>query len=1167
MHTTGRIRPRNGFTMAAIWLCIMTGLLALPNGAAAQDEPASRPATEAVHPSLPSQDVIRSQITRLEQAKSLDEAVRTPALEAYKQAAAQLTIAKDWKAKSDLFEAAAKDAPARLITVKKGVAAPVSPPASVPVDATLADLESRLGQATAALAKAQRALTDLTAEPKRRADRRIEIAELTTAGQGTLNEIKKKLVDVAPDRHAELVAAERTLLQTQQEATRQAMEAYQKESVSYDTERELLAEKGTLAAREVAQADKQVNQLRVVVSQKRKAEADRAVRDADIAAASTHPALHEIAEANVALAAMRSSPDGPAAKIPEITKQVNDAKASLTRLQEDFRSLLEKEKAIGQTVTLGILLRKQRTELPDLRDSQSRIKARQAEISAIQLRLIELQDQRAAITDVDAIVRKTMAELDPSVPPAQREALTKSARTLIETQRKSFDELIRDYDTYFARLVDLDVQVRAFMAEAEDIATYIDERILWVRSAPVLRFRDMPTAVEAGQWLLAPQAWAEVTMAIWADVERNPTIMILGVLMFLVLLAMRWRLLRKLSEAGQLASRATTGVFAPTASAFAMTALLAFTVPGMVWFLGWRLAGAPDASTLVKAIAEGLTSLGTILLTFGIFRQICRPHGLAEAHFGVEASTLAPTRRTLLQLMVIVGIAGFLIAAIDGQGNEAWKNSLGRAAMIVALLTVVIATHRLLRASGTLWTTPKGAADGWLKRLRVVWYLLGTVGPIFLASLVILGYYYTAIHLASRFGMTIWLVAGLAVLCALAKRWLTVTSRRMTIRGMRKDRSGRDEAIAEKNPSGGGGADPEIELAARLGRINQQNEHLTHAVVAIFLIVGIWGIWADSLPALGVLDRVDLWSYSATVTVQATTDDGTVVQNTVEKLDTITLADVGLAILILLFTITAVRNIPGILEVTVLQRTRLDAGARYAASAILRYALAVIGFVLAVQMMGVTWSSVQWLVAAMTVGLGFGLQEIFANFVSGLIILFERPIRIGDTVTIGETAGTVSKIRIRATTITDWDRKELIVPNKEFITGRLVNWSLSDKVLRGILCVGVAYGSDTECVERTLHEIARDHPLVLAAPKPLVLFHAFGDNSLEFELRFYIGGIEHRLQTQHELNMAVDKAFRQAGITIAFPQRDTHLETREPLEIRIVPPDETEAVSPPENPS
>ena len=140
-------------------------------------------------------------------------------------------------------------------------------------------------------------------------------------------------------------------------------------------------------------------------------------------------------------------------------------------------------------------------------------------------------------------------------------------------------------------------------------------------------------------------------------------------------------------------------------------------------------------------------------------------------------------------------------------------------------------------------------------------------------------------------------------------------------------------------------------------------------------------------------------------------------------------------------------------------------GASYAITTILNYAIIVIGAMTVFGSLGVSWDKLQWLAAALSVGLGFGLQEIFGNFVSGLIILFERPVRIGDTVTIGTFSGTVSKIRIRATTITDFDRKEVIIPNKAFVTERLINWSLSDTVTRVVIRLGVAYGSDLDKVK------------------------------------------------------------------------------------------------------
>ena len=198
-------------------------------------------------------------------------------------------------------------------------------------------------------------------------------------------------------------------------------------------------------------------------------------------------------------------------------------------------------------------------------------------------------------------------------------------------------------------------------------------------------------------------------------------------------------------------------------------------------------------------------------------------------------------------------------------------------------------------------------------------------------------------------------------------------------------------------------------------------------------------------------------------------------------------------------------------------------------------------------MIGFSWNSVQWLVAAMSVGLGFGLQEIFANFVAGIIILLERPIRVGDFVTVNETTGFVTKIQLRATMIIDYDRRELIVPNKKFITDDVINWTLSDSITRIVVPVGIAYGSDTRLAQSILLRVARDNSDVLRDPRPDVLFSSFGTSSLDFELRVHIGNREKYYSVLHQLNMAIDQEFRRQHIEIAFPQQDVHVKGVEPL--------------------
>jgi potassium efflux system protein len=296
-------------------------------------------------------------------------------------------------------------------------------------------------------------------------------------------------------------------------------------------------------------------------------------------------------------------------------------------------------------------------------------------------------------------------------------------------------------------------------------------------------------------------------------------------------------------------------------------------------------------------------------------------------------------------------------------------------------------------------------------------------------------------------------------------------------------------------------------------------------------MLGSWGIWIDVLPALGFLQTVEIWA-----------DD------TVTPAVSVTLASVLVSLVWVVMTVLAAKNIPGALEMLVLQRLKIRPGERNAITTITRYALLLIGIVGAFSAIGIGWGKVQWLAAAVSVGLGFGLQEIFANFVSGLIILFERPVRVGDlvtvgTATVGTTDGFVTRIQMRATTVTDFNRRELIIPNKQFITGSIINWSLSDPMIRVVVKVGVAFGTDTEKAKKILLQIADANPLILKRPEPMAVFTQFGESTLDLELRAFLPSRDERPQASDELHTRIDVEFRKAGIEIALPQRDINVRT------------------------
>jgi potassium efflux system protein len=303
-------------------------------------------------------------------------------------------------------------------------------------------------------------------------------------------------------------------------------------------------------------------------------------------------------------------------------------------------------------------------------------------------------------------------------------------------------------------------------------------------------------------------------------------------------------------------------------------------------------------------------------------------------------------------------------------------------------------------------------------------------------------------------------------------------------------------------------------------------------------LIGLWLVWSEVIPAFTFLDRFDLWHYPGVV-------DGK------EQMVAVTLADLLIVLAALVIAAVAGRNLPALLEILLLRYTDMSAGGRYTITTLTGYVITASAILFVFGALGLNWGQLQWLVAALGVGIGFGLQEIVANFISGLIILFERPVRVGDVITIGGTTGTVTRIQIRATTIRNFDQQELLVPNKQFITGELLNWSLSDQVNRVILTVGVDYGTDTRKAMALLAEAARENPRVLKDPAPLISFEGFGDNALTLVLRAFIDDLDYRTATITDLHKAIYAKFQQAGIGIAFPQRDLHLDAREPLRISL----------------
>ena len=560
--------------------------------------------------------------------------------------------------------------------------------------------------------------------------------------------------------------------------------------------------------------------------------------------------------------------------------------------------------------------------------------------------------------------------------------------------------------------------------------------------------------------------------------------------------------------------------YSPVFASVGYTLIGAIFIPAMLYFVIYQLSPAYELSELQGALHSGLVSIVLPLLFAGALSRALVSKGLARKHLGWSRSLCRSLRAALAAILYCVLPLRLVYVGLETYKDGVWHDSLGRMAFLLAMLgfaTGLYWTQRRLKN----WCVECEDKPPWYQTFRTLMLYLLPAAPIALGVMAALGYYFTAEELSSRAILTVLAMVSIALAAGLFSRLLLIAQFGIKLRELKRNEDGQISSAET------------IDISEITGQLNR----LIRATSLVGVVLVGWQIWEAVLPAIGYLDAVKLWPGVASEVVGG-----------VSIPEMVTLRELLMAISFLVLAFVLSANLPGLLEVTLLDRLNLDRGGRYAVSFVVKYLVLVIGIFLACRLLGFAWNRVQWLAAGLTVGLGFGLQEIFANLVSGIIILIERPIRVGDVVTVSGTTGTVTKMALRATTILDHDYRELIVPNKKFITEDVMNWTLSDHKSRLVIKVGVAYGSDTSLVQSTLMKVALRHPLVVREPEPRAAFCGFGNSTLDFELRVVIPTREMFFKVTHELHMAVEEAFRQKNIEIAFPQTDLYIKNLQDLQ-------------------
>ena len=543
--------------------------------------------------------------------------------------------------------------------------------------------------------------------------------------------------------------------------------------------------------------------------------------------------------------------------------------------------------------------------------------------------------------------------------------------------------------------------------------------------------------------------------------------------------------------------------------------------------LVFLLSAPAERGIAADSLVAAFSALAGIVLTSGVARAALAP-------YSPDGWRLAPlTGRSarglyhrILALACLVGALFFIehLAA----GNLEVPREL--AVFYRLLADSAVAGFVLLLLPGHLWrrredprtAAAPGPSDPGPLRLGRALRIAAAIAALSIPILSLAGFESLASYLAISLVKTV-VVLGLAVVAhGIARDTVTLALAR------------RDGSTGEAGAAEHAGSAARHEGSAMLSFwIVAAVDTLIVFFVAVALLAS-WGFaWADIKSGLATaVDGFRIGSFHLSIT------------------------DLIFAVIIFLVLLTATRWLQRLLETRIFPQTRLDSGMRNSLKSTIGYVGLIVAVAAAISTAGIDLSNIAIIAGALSIGIGFGLQNIVNNFVSGLILLAERPIKIGDWIVVGEHEGFVQRINVRATEIRTFQASSVIIPNSELLSSALLNWTHKDAMARIEIPVGVSYGADVDLVRDTLIEVAASHPEVIREPEPFVLFTAFGDSSLDFELRCFVPQAVRKIRIASAMRFEIMRLFRERGIEIPFPQRDVHLQGLGAITGRSSGPDE-----------
>ncbi|MTD40813.1 mechanosensitive channel MscK [Erwinia sp. CPCC 100877] len=1061
---------------------------------------------------LPSHSEVQSQLEALDQQKNLSSRDKL-AQQDLTQTLEMLEKLRRVKEESSDLNQQIEQAPIKMREATRKLEALRKPQDDAVISKQLArlslsQLEDRLGVALEDLQNAQSSLSTFNSQLVSLQTQPERVQNAMSNATRQLQQVRNRLSGTAAGDTA-LRATQQSLLLTQQALLNAQIEQQRKSLEGNTALQDSLQKQKDYTTAYISQLEHQLTLLQSAVNNKRLTLTERTAREAvtpeEASSIQKNPLVKQELDLNhqISQRLIDATQDGN-----DLVQRNIQVKTWLDRALQSERNLKEQIAVLKGSLLLSRILYQQQQTLP----SADQLEDMTSRIADLRLEQFDINQQRDELFQRDSFVErliqlgkdKDKARVDDEV----RDALLE----VVDMRRELLDQLNKQLGNQLMLSINLQMNQQQLMNASSNLQKILTQQIFWVTSNKPMDW----------EWFSAfPQALKDqiAGMKDLFNHGKAPPAPGLGLLLALPLLLLaglvRWRFrwlkarLKALSDdVGQL--RKDSQLHTP----MALLINLVRTLPVSLLILGigvLLLCMRFISSDLMWGIAKELALFWTIL---GLSWRVLEKEGVAVRHFMISPINSRHYRRQIVRISL--ALLPLLVWAVIGGHSplHLMNDVLGQ---LVIFLNLLLLAGLML----PIWRDAWRDKESHTIRLVVISILL--LVPIGLLVLTATGYFYTTLRLAHRWIDTVYLVIIWNLLYQTVLRGLSVAARRIAWRRA----LARREAMAKEGEEG---AETMVEEEPPLGldQVNQQTLRLT--TLAMFALFGLvfWAIWSDLITVFTYLDSIVLWEYSSGSGGSAVTKS-------------VTMGSMLIALLSFTLAWVLIRNLPGLLEVLILSRLKMRQGSSYAITTILNYVIIAAGAIAVLGSLGISWDKLQWMAAGLSVGLGFGLQEVFGNFIAGLMILFERPVRIGDTITIGTYSGTVSKIRIRATTLTDFDHKEIIVPNKAFVTERLINWSLSDTVTRVVVKLGVAYGSDLEKVRKILYQAATEHPKVMHDPAPEVFFLAFGQSSLDHELRFYVRTLVDRNATLDEVNRTIEQLCREHEIDVAFNRLEVHM--------------------------